>query len=172
MHTMFDAHIARLSYRPRLGAFLALAFLVVGAARADAQAFQTYPGSNCQASGSAQDLYYSANTVANRNNATSSAVCPIARTNPTDPWLLIRVFVRDRHSTANITCVAEARSLTGTLIWTQSRSTVAEGEQTLVFNAPGVDPADFGPYVVICSIPPIEEVNQPSYISSYLIAEP
>ena len=169
---MFDIHITRLSHHLRLGTVLALAFLAVGAARADAQDFQTFPGSNCQASGSAQDLYYSANTVANRNNSTSSAVCPIVRTDPTNPWLLIHVYVRDRHSTGNITCVAEARSLTGALSWTQSRSTVGEGEFTLVFGAPGVDPADFGPYVVICSIPPMEEVNQPSYISSYLIAEP
>ena len=169
---MFDVHTTRPLVHLRVGALVALAFLAVGATRADAQDFQTYPGSSCQASGSAQDLYYSANTVANRNNSTSSAVCPIIRTNPSDPWLLVRVHVRDRHSTGNITCVAEARSLTGTLVWTQSRSTVGEGEFTLSFGAPGVDPPDFGPYVVICSIPPMEEVNQPSYISSYLIAEP
>jgi hypothetical protein len=168
---MFNAHTARLFSRVRLGAVLALAFLAVGASRADAQNFQTFPGSNCQASGSSQNLYYSGVTVANRNNSTSSAVCPIVRSNPTNPWLLIRVYVRDRHSTGNITCVAEARSQTGVLSWSQTRSTVGEGEQVLAFGAPGVDPADFGPYVVICSIPPMEEVNQPSYISSYLIAE-
>jgi hypothetical protein len=169
---MFDAHTTRLSSHVRRGTLFVLALLVVGASQAGAQEFQTFPGSACQASGSTQDLYYSANTIANRNNSTSSAVCPIVRTNPTSPWLLIHVYVRDRHSTGNVTCVAEARSLTGALTWTQTRSTNNEGEFTLVFGAPGVDPADFGPYVVICSLPPMEELNQPSYISSYLIAEP
>ncbi len=169
---MFDVHIARFSSRLRLGAMLALAFLVVGAAPADAQDFQTFPGSNCQASGSAQDLYYSFNSVANRGDSAASAVCPVVRTNPNSPWLLIHVYVRDRHSTQNVSCVAQARSLTGTVMWSQTRSAVGEGDQTLVFGAPGVDPGDFGPYVVVCSIPPMEEVNQPSYISSYLIAEP
>jgi hypothetical protein len=169
---MFDVHSIRALYRLRLGTMLALAFLAMGAVQADAQDFQTFPGSNCQAAGSTQDLYYSGVTVANRNNSTTSAVCPVVRSNPTAPWLLIHVYVRDRHSTGNITCVAEARSLTGALSWTQTRSTLGEGDFTLVFGAPGVDPADFGPYVVICSIPPMEEANQPSYITSYLIAEP
>jgi hypothetical protein len=169
---MFDAHTARARYHLPLGGIVALALLFMGAARAEAQDFQTFPGSTCQASGSAQNLYYSGVTVANRTNVASSAVCPIVRTNPTDPWLLIRVYVRDRHSTMNVTCVAEARTLTGTLSWSQTRSSVGEGEQILAFGVPGVDPADFGPYVVVCSIPPMEELNQPSYITSYVIAEP
>jgi hypothetical protein len=169
---MFDVHTTRPLAHLRLGALLALAFLVVGAAHADAQDFQTFPGSNCQASGSTQDLYYSFNSIANRGNAAASAVCPIVRTDPNNPWLLIHVYVRDRHSTQDVSCVAQARSLTGTVMWSQTRSAVGEGEQTLVFGAPGVDPGDFGPYVVVCSIPAMEELNQPSYISSYLIAEP
>lgn len=142
--------------------------VVTGAA---AQEVNSYPGSSCQASGSAQDLYYSGVTVANRGNATQSAVCPIVRAHVTDGWTLIQVYVRDRHSTQNITCVAQARHQNGAAAWSETRSTVGEGEQTLFFPAPGAAVPNFGPYVIVCSIPPLEEVNQPSYISSYVVEE-
>jgi hypothetical protein len=137
-------------------------------------AVKTFPGSSCQASGSAQDLYYSGVVVANRGDDTRSAVCPIARGNPVAGWSAIAVIVRDRHSTQDITCVAQARDINGTAGtgWSETQSSSGEGNQTLVFGAPGVVVPNFGPYVVVCSIPPMEEVNQPSYISSVILAEP
>jgi hypothetical protein len=149
---------------------LALGFLLTAVTGAVAQEVHTYPGSSCQASGSVQDLYYSSATIANRGNSTQSAVCPIVRANVTDPWTVIQVYVRDRHSTQNITCVAQARHQNGTAAWSETRSTVNEGEQTLFFGAPAAVP-NFGSYVIVCSIPPMEEVNQPSYISSYVVEE-
>jgi hypothetical protein len=169
---MSNVRIARPSYRYGLGSVLALALLIVGAPRADAQHVQTFPGSSCQASGSAQNLYYSGVTVANRGAATRSAICPLVRQNPTQGWLHIFVHVRDRHSTQNITCVAQARDAAGAGGWSESQSTIGEGNQTLAFAAPAIDPPNFGPYSVVCSLPPMEEVNQPSYISSLLVEEP
>jgi hypothetical protein len=154
---------------------LALAFtLFVGVTSAHADQVHTFPGSTCQASGSAQGLYYSGVAVANRASSTKSAVCPITRSNGTDPWSLIAVYVRDRHSTANISCVAQARDLNGAAGtgWSQTKSTAGEGDQVLIFGAPGAPIPDYGPYVVVCSIPAMEEVNQPSYIASYGIVEP
>lgn len=168
---MSDVRIVRPSYRHGLGSVLALALVIVGAQRADAQHVQTFPGSSCQASGSAQDLYYSGVTVANRGAVTRSAVCPLVRQNPLQGWLHIFVHVRDRHSTQNITCVAQARDETGAGGWSESQSTVGEGQQMLVFNAPAFNPPHFGPYTVVCSLPPMEEVNQPSYLSSILMEE-
>ena len=101
----------------------------------------------CQATGSAQDLYYSGTIVANRTAATNSAVCPVTRSNGTAPWLAIGVFVRDRHASQNITCVAEARDLTGVagVGWSQSLSTSGEGDQTLMFDPPGGPVPNYGP---------------------------
>jgi hypothetical protein len=149
----------------------ALSFALMAVTGAAAQEVNSYPGSSCQASGSAQDLYYSGVTVANRGNAVRSAVCPIVRANVTDGWTVIQVYVRDRHSTQNITCVAQARHQDGTAAWSQARSSMGEGDQTLFFPAPGGAVPNFGPYVLVCSIPPMEEVNQPSYISSYVVEE-
>ena len=150
---------------------LTFAFVLTAATGAVAQEVHSYPGSSCQASGSAQDLYYSGVTVANRGNGTHSAVCPIVRSNVTDGWTLIQVYVRDRHSTQNISCVAQARHQNGSAAWSQTRSTAGEGEQSLFFGAPGGAVPNFGPYVIVCSIPPMEELNQPSYISSYVVEE-
>jgi hypothetical protein len=150
---------------------VALALVLTAVTGAAAQEVHSYPGSSCQASGSTQDLYYSGVTVANRGNGTQSAVCPIVRANVTDAWTVIQVYVRDRHSSQNITCVAQARRQNGTAAWSETRSTAGEGEQTLFFGAPGGGVPNFGPYVIVCSIPPMEEVNQPSYISSYVVEE-
>lgn len=150
---------------------LALAFVLTAATAAAAQEVHSYPGSSCQASGSAQDLYYSGVMVANRGSGTRSAVCPIVRRNVTDGWTVIQVFVRDRHSTQNITCVAQARHQNGSAAWSQTRSSAGEGEQSLFFGAPAGAVPNFGPYVIVCSLPPMEELNQPSYISSYVVEE-
>jgi hypothetical protein len=152
-----------------------LAFTVLaGAASAQAQQVHTLPGSACQTSGSSQSLYYSGVSVANRTDSTKSAVCPIVRSNGTQRWSHIEVYVRDRHSTANITCVASARATSGLAGtgWSDTRSTVGEGDQVLAFPAPPVGLPNFGPYVIVCSIPAMEEVNQPSYIASYVVSEP
>ena len=90
-----------------------LLLTLAGASRAEAQEVQTFTGSSCQASGSAQDLYYSGVSVANRNGSTSSAVCPLVRSNGAAPGWVIYVFVRDRHETQEISCVAQARDVTG-----------------------------------------------------------
>ena len=171
---MIAAHIARDGRSRMLGILTGLALTLLGVTGAEAQQVQTLPGSNCQASGSAQDLYYSGVSVANRTASTQSAICPIARQNGTQGWLAIAVFVRDRHSTQNITCVAQARDLTGAAGtgWSDTQSTSGEGDQTIIFGAPGVGLPPFGPYSVVCSLPPMEEANVPSYISSYVVVEP
>lgn len=162
----------------RRSSFVASAALVVltlvGASRVEAQQVQTVPGSSCQASGSAQDLYYSGTAVANRNASVSSAVCSLARTNGTQGWSAIAVFVRDRHASQNITCVAQARDLTGVagVGWSDTQSTTGEGDQVLLFGPPPAGTAPpYGPYVVVCSLPPMEN-NAPSYIASIALIEP
>ena len=167
---MSALHIAR---HTSVGIVALLLFTLAGASRAEAQQVQTFPGSSCQASGSAQDLYYSGVSVANRNGSTSSAVCPLVRANGTAPWLAIAVFVRDRHATQEISCVAQARDLTGVAGsgWSETKSTSGEGDQTLVFGAPGAALPPYGPYVVICSLPPMVD-NVPSYIASLALVEP
>jgi hypothetical protein len=155
-------------------AVMPLVLLLASAAGAQAQQIRTLPGSSCQASGSAQDLYYSSVSVANRGASSRSAICPIERENPLAAWSWIAVVVNDRHSTQNVTCVAEVRDATGTAGtgWSETHSTAGEGIQVLAFGPPGGTVPDYGPYVVVCSIPAMEEVNQPSFISSILIAEP
>lgn len=171
---MLTSHIIRLTPIRMLGTLMAVGLTMVSATRAEAQVVHTYPGSSCQASASAQDLYYSGQVIANRTAATKSAVCPFVRTNGVAGWNWIQVFVRDRHSTQNVTCVAQARDLFGTpgVGWSDTRSSVGEGDQTIFFPGPGVAPPFGGPYTITCSIPPMEEANQPSYISSLRIAEP
>lgn len=150
---------------------LAAFVLYLGATSgAEAQDAKTFPGVQCQASGSSQDLYYGTSEIANRTTATKSAVCPIVRDNITLPWQRLAVRVRDRHDVQNITCVAYSQDLDGTTVWTQSRSTVGEGFQTLTFNIP--TESDWGTYTLVCQLPPMQDVNQPSYISTYLIQEP
>ena len=155
-------------------ALLPLALLLAGSVSAQALQVKTLPGSSCQASGSAQDLSYSSVSVANRGDGTRSAICPIVRGNPLAAWTSISVVVRNRHSTQNITCVAEARDVTGAAGtgWSETHSTAGEGVQVLTFGPPGGTVPSYGPYVVTCSIPAMEAANQPSYISSIIIVEP
>lgn len=171
---MLEAHLTGSVPLCRFGIVAALFLVLAGVSAAEAQEIQTFPGSSCQASGSAQELYYSGVIVANRLDTQRSAVCPIVRSRGTSPWAWIGVFVRDRHSTQNVTCVAQARDVTGAAGsgWSETQSTVGEGEQTLVFGPPGIGLPNYGPYVVVCSLPPMEEPNQPSYISSYVVVEP
>ena len=154
-------------------AAIVLGTLLVSAGGASAQQVHSFPGSMCQASGSAQDLYYSGTAVANRTAATNSAVCPVVRSKGTAPWLHIGVFVRDRHATQDIVCVAEARALSGVagVGWSQTLSTSGEGDQVIMFDPPGSVVPDYGPYVVTCSLPPMVG-NAPSYIASYGVVEP
>jgi hypothetical protein len=171
---MLETPIVRSIRARSLGIVAALTLVLAGVTGAEAQEIQTFPGSSCQASGSAQDLYYSGVSIANRGDSTRSAVCPIVRGNGTAGWLAIVVSVRDRHSTLDVSCVAQARDLMGTAGtgWSETQSTAGEGQQTLIFYAPGAGVPDYGPYVLVCSIPPMEEVNQPSYIASYVLVEP
>lgn len=140
---------------------------------ANAMDFKTFPGSTCQTSGSQQSLYYSGvkgMIIANRTNQTKSAVCPIVRDNTTQPWLKLGVTVRDRHSTQNVRCVAHSTPKDGTGGWAQLKSTSGEGFSMLAFGAIGE--ADQGTYSVVCQLPSMQKVNQPSYVSSYEIVEP
>src|SRR5262245_42324477 len=125
---MSTLHVAR---HISFGSIALLLLTLIGASRAEAQQVQTFPGSSCQASGSAQDLYYSGVAIANRNGSTSSAVCPLVRRNGTAGWLAIAVFVRNRHATQDITCVAQARDPTGVAGsgWSETQSTSGEGDQ-------------------------------------------
>ena len=130
--------------KAHIGILAGLTLTLLGATSARAQQIQTNPGSACQASGSAQDLYYSGVTIANRTNGQASAICPIARRNGTQGWAAIAVFVRDRHSTENVTCVSQAKDLTGAGGWSETKSSSGEGEQTLVFG-PAVGAPLYGP---------------------------
>ena len=170
---MLEARFGRDGRSGISGPVVALALILVGATSAAAQDIQTFTGSSCQASGSTQDLYYSGVLVANRGNGTRSAVCPLVRSNGTGNWVEIVVYVRDRHSTLNITCTAQARARTGIAGtgWTDTRSSAGEGDQAIVFPAPAIGLPDYGPYVVTCSLPPMEEVNQPSWIASITLEE-
>ncbi len=58
------------------GCVTLLLLTLAGASRAEAQEVQTFTGSSCQASGSAQDLYYSGVSVANRNGSTTRSRPP------------------------------------------------------------------------------------------------
>jgi hypothetical protein len=157
--------------------FAAIVILGVGLAAApsaSAQQVHTWPGIACQATGSTQDLYYSPEgAVANRGAGTSSAVCPLTRGNGTAPWTLLAVFVRDRHASQDITCVAQARDLSGVagLGWSQTLSTSGQGDQVLTFGPPAGPVPNYGPYSVVCSLPPMV-ANLPSYIASYGVIEP
>jgi hypothetical protein len=156
----------------RVGGALALALGLTAATAAQAQDYKSYPGSACQASGSVQGLYYNDYAVANRQDATASAACPIVRDNVSDPWTRIIVHVRDRHSTQDICCVARARDLNGGSAWAETVCTSGESVQALSFGPPQSAVPAWGPYTLLCSLPPMEEPNQPSYIASYRIAEP
>jgi hypothetical protein len=170
---MSKPRIVRVLHSARIG--IVAAFAVVAAtASAHAQQVHTMPGAACQTASSSQTLYYSVVSVANRTDSTKSAICPIVRGNGTQRWSQIEVYVRDLHSTANITCIAYARAnngLAGTG-WQDTRSTVGEGDQVLVFPAPAVGLPNHGPYAIVCSLPPMEEINQPSFIASYVVFEP
>jgi len=159
--------------KAHIGILAGLILTLLGATSARAQQIQTNPGSACQASGSAQDLYYSGVNVANRTDGQASAICPVARRNGTQGWSAIAVFVRDRHSTQDTTCVAQAKDLTGVAGsgWSETKSSSGEGEQVIVFG-PAVGAPPYGPYAISCSIPTMEEAGVPSYISSYVVVEP
>jgi hypothetical protein len=153
-----------------LGVLAAVVLCPGGTSGAEAQDAKTFPGSTCQASGSSQNLYYSSSLLANRTASTQSAVCPIVRDNVTQPWQRLAVRVRDRHDTQNVTCMAYSRDLDGTTVWSQGQSAAGEGFQTLTFNIP--TESDWGTYTLVCQLPPMQDVNQPSYIATYLIQEP
>ena len=161
--------------RQRLsGAIVTLGILFGAASGASAQQVHSWPGIDCQATGSAQDLYYSSTgSVANRTAGTASAVCPAVRSNGAAPWILVAVFVRDRHATQDITCTAQAKDLTGTagIGWSETKSTSGEGDQVLTFGAPGGPVPNYGPYSITCSLPAMV-ANLPSYIASYVVVEP
>jgi hypothetical protein len=166
----FSSKRQRWTGKQSLGILTALLLSLGGATGAEAQDAKTFPGAQCQASGSAQNLYYSFSEIANRTAATQSAVCPIVRDNITQPWQRLAVRVRDRHDTQNITCVAYSQDFDGTTVWSQSQSSAGVGFATLVFNVPVEQ--DFGSYSLVCQLPPMQLVNQPSYISTYFIQEP
>lgn len=161
--------------RQRLfGAIVTLGALFGAASGVSAQQVHSWPGVECQATGSAQDLYYSSTgSIANRTAGTASAVCPALRVNGVAPWMLVAVFVRDRHAAQDITCTAQARDLTGVAGagWSETKSTSGEGDQVLTFGAPGGPVPNYGPYSITCSLPPMV-ANLPSYIASYVVVEP
>lgn len=166
--------IVKARRRNLFGAIVAVGVSLGAAADASAQQVHSWPGIACQATGSAQDLYYSPEgSIANRTAATNSAVCPITRGNGTAPWTLVAVFVRDRHASQDITCVAQAKDLTGVagIGWSETRSTSGEGDQTLTFGPPGGAIPPYGPYSIVCSLPPMVG-GAPSYIASYGVIEP
>lgn len=157
--------------------FAAIVTLGVGLAAApsaSAQQVHSWPGIACQATGSTQDLYYSPEgAIANRGAGTNSAVCPVTRTKGTAPWTLVAVFVRDRHASQDITCVAQAKDLSGAagVGWSETQTTSGQGDQVLTFGPPAGPIPNYGPYSIVCSLPPMV-ANLPSYIASYGVIEP
>jgi len=172
---MYGGIIAPMRSKTRTGVGLAFALLVTWGSNAHADQ-TTYPGSACQATGSSQDLSYSSSgpILSNGLATAESANCPIVRRNVFAGWQAIAVFVRDRNSAEEITCTVYADDPTGVAGggWQETKTTVGEGDQTLIFGAPGVDVPNFGPYSLVCRLPPEEEVNQPSWIASYSVIEP
>lgn len=165
----FQLNFQRRVGQKSLGLLTAFVLSFSGTFSAEAADQKTFPGSMCQAYGSSQNLYYSNSAIANRTAATRSVVCPIVRDNVTQPWQRLAVLVRDRHDTRNITCVAYSHNIYGTVVWSQSRSTVGEGFQALAFNIPAE--SNWGTYSIVCQLPPMQ-ANVPSYLSTYLIQEP
>ena len=140
---------------------------VLAAASPDAK---MYPGSMCQVSGSSQSLYYSSAVIANRTASSVSVVCPIVRDNLEQGWQRIHVFVNDRHSTRDIECIARALEADGS--HGASTSVQSSGTIPQMLTLGPVAAPQHGPYVLVCQLPPMEEPNQPSYISSYRVYEP
>lgn len=152
-----------------LGILAALVLSLGGTSDAKAQDAKSFPGTFCQATGSVQDVYYSNSEVANRTVASQSVVCPIVRDNVLQPWQWLAVRVRDRHVGQDVTCVAYSLNLDGNTVWSQTRSSAGVGFDTLFFNVPLE--ANYGTYTLVCQLPPMQLVNQPSYISTYAIQE-
>ena len=115
--------------------------------------------------------------MANRTDGQASAICPVARRNGTQGWAAIAVFVRDRHSTQDITCIAQARDLTGASGsgWQETKSAHERRGGTdarLRCAARRRRIRRTGLYAIVCSIPTMEEAGVPSYIASYIVVEP
>jgi hypothetical protein len=145
----------------------ALLGLASSAALADGKSF---PGIMCQASGSAQGLYYGAGALANRSTDTRSVVCPIVRDNLNAAASWIEIEVRDRHDTRDIQCTARSMPADGSAGgWQQTLSTTGTGFQTLTFTPVSAPP--WGAYVITCSLPGMIN-NVPSYIATYRVLEP
>jgi len=96
-------------------------------------------------------------------------VCPIVRDNLDQGWQRIHVFVRDRHSTRDIECIAQARETNGSPGAQLSVASSGEGFQMLTVGP--IAAPQSGPYVLVCQLPAME-ANLPSYISSYRVYEP
>ena len=168
-----NSYSGRRIKRKSIGALMALLLGLGSASSVYAVDGKSYPGSMCQTNGSSQSLTYGGvggSLIANRTNLLRSAACPIVRDNVTDPWLGLSVRVRDRHDSQNVTCVAHSRNLDATSGWQQTRSTAGEGFQTLNFTPIGE--ATWGAYTLLCQLPAMQDINQPSYISTYFIREP
>ena len=173
---MSHRNSSRRRWKNTAGTAVAIALMAGWGGSVQAQTVATYPGSSCQAAGTVQDLTYASGgpQISNRQSTTSSANCPIVRRNGFGGWLAIGVVVRDRHSTQDISCTVFADDLTGVAGggWQETQTSVGEGDQALSFGPPGVAVPNFGPYSIVCTLPPIEEANQPSWIASYLVVEP
>ena len=157
----------------RLVFFVAAAMTLAGAVSANDG--KTFPGVSCQASGSTQDLYYGTTVIANRTNSQQSTVCPIVRDKPKGALKRVVIYTRDRHSTNDICCNVRAPGKFGTAgtgTASTTKCTSGEGDQLISFGPLAGSVPNLGPYSIVCSIPAMEEVNQPSYLASYRIVEP
>ena len=128
-----------------------------------------YAASFCETSGTEQKAYVS-NVIANRTNSTFSVRCPIIRENPTDPYLRISVTLRDRHDTQDVRCQVVGAKPFGGQFSSPVESTNGTGDQVLVFGP--INAPDNASYSVVCSIPPMIKINQPSYLTLYRVLEP
>lgn len=166
--------IVKTHRRHLVTAMVTLGVGLAAAPCANAQQVHSWPGITCQATGSTQDLYYSPEgAVSNRTAETISAVCPVTRSRGVAPWTLVAVFVRDTHASQNITCIAQAKDLSGVagVGWSETQSTSGQGDQVLTFGPPAGPVPNYGPYSIVCSLPPMV-ANLPSYIASYGVVEP
>jgi hypothetical protein len=147
----------------------------LGAAPQALADFKSYPGASCRAAGSTQDLYYgsysSGAIIANRTDATQTVLCPFVREAVSSPWINVSVRLRDRHDSEDIYCQAWAYDPEGESVWASiGVTTSGEGFETLFLGA-AEESSTLGSYVLSCTLPPMQDANQPSYIASYTINE-
>ena len=123
--------------------------------QAQAEDAKIFPAALCREIGSDNSITYnSAGQVYNARLQAKHVVCPITRDTVKKKWNWIKVRVRDRHYSKNVSCRAYSRNIDGAGGWSRGASSAgsATGFQTLVLSAPGGQ-YNWGVYHVNCTLP-------------------